>query len=113
MQKYNKPNNRSTYKPNNKKKRYPSKKPRENNIEGLTITSTECNGDMERMIKKFKKKVMKSGLMIELKSRQAYEKPSDKRRRRKKESIRRCRKEELKIKALNKDDDWRSSNESN
>jgi len=41
------------------------------------------NNNIEGALKKFKRKVKDSGLMIELRDRQYYEKPSEKRRREK------------------------------
>ncbi len=67
---------------------------------GLIVTAEECNGDIERMIRKFKKKVMKSGILLDLKAKQFYEKPSDKKRRRKKESIKRIQRENEKLMQL-------------
>ena len=39
------------------------------------------NNNIEGALKKFKRKVKESGLMVELRDRQYYEKPSEKRRR--------------------------------
>ena len=41
------------------------------------------NNNIEGALKKFKRKVKESGLMVELRDRQYYEKPSEKRRREK------------------------------
>ena len=41
------------------------------------------NNNIEGVLKKFKRKVKDSGLMVELRDRQYYEKPSEKRRREK------------------------------
>ena len=41
------------------------------------------NNNIEGAVKKFKRKVKESGLMVELRDRQYYEKPSEKRRREK------------------------------
>ena len=41
------------------------------------------NNNIEGSLKKFKRKVKESGLMVELRDRQYYEKPSEKRRREK------------------------------
>ena len=41
------------------------------------------NNNIEGALKKFKRKVKDSGLMVELRDRQYYEKPSEKRRREK------------------------------
>ena len=50
------------------------------------------NNNVEKAIRQLKKKVMKDGLLKELKRRQFYEKPSLKRQRLKKESIKRVNK---------------------
>ena len=47
------------------------------------------NGDMEKALKVFKKKVLTDGLMKELKARQAYEKPSERNKRKLAEAKRR------------------------
>ena len=46
---------------------------------------------MESMLIRFKKKVQNAGLFRELKMRKAYEKPSEKKARKKRECIRRIR----------------------
>jgi small subunit ribosomal protein S21 len=55
-----------------------------------------------RMIKKFTKKVKKSGLFDELKSKEYYEKPSDKKRREKKKRKRVLKKLQQEKDAKNK-----------
>ena len=45
------------------------------------------NNNVEKVIRVLKKKLMKDGVMKELKMRQYYEKPSDRRVRKKKEMI--------------------------
>ena len=55
------------------------------------------NNDVEKAIRILKKKVAKSGLMRELKQRQYYEKPSDKRIRKNKEAVKRWRKVQKKL----------------
>ena len=50
------------------------------------------NNNVEKAMRQLKKKVMKDGLLKELKQRQYYEKPSLKRQRLKKESIKRVNK---------------------
>jgi len=47
--------------------------------------------DPEILAKRFKKKFLKSGVMQEYKERLFFEKPSDKKRRKKRESVRRAR----------------------
>ena len=50
------------------------------------------NNDIDKAIKLFKKKVLAEGLMKELKAREAYEKPSVKRKRKLAEAVRREKK---------------------
>lgn len=54
-------------------------RPRENNIEGLVVEVR--NGDVNKALRIFKKKVQESGVIQEYKERQHYVKPSEKRRR--------------------------------
>ena len=56
------------------------------------------NENIERVIKRFNKKVKKLGIIDEYKEKQRYMKPSEKRRRAKKRSDRRRAKEEAKRK---------------
>jgi len=56
--------------------------------------------DDEALIKRFRKKFSKSGLAKELRQKMFFEKPSDKRRRKKAQSIRLLKKEEEKIEKL-------------
>ena len=51
----------------------------------------ECGADFESAIRIFSNKVRRSGLLLELRRRGSYEKPSAKRRREKIEDIRRSR----------------------
>tara|TARA_B100000530_G_scaffold4261_1_gene3585 strand:+ start:236 stop:451 length:216 start_codon:yes stop_codon:yes gene_type:complete len=57
------------------------------------------NNNVEKALRVLKKKLMKDGVMRELKERQYFQKPSWKKREKKKESIRRHKKEQ-KLKAL-------------
>ena len=58
------------------------------------MTTVEVrNNNVEKAIRVLKKKIQRDGLMKELRRRQYYEKPSLKRQRKKKEAIRRCKKE--------------------
>jgi small subunit ribosomal protein S21 len=41
------------------------------------------DGNVERALRKFKKKIQESGLLIELKERETYEKPTTRRKRKK------------------------------
>jgi len=56
------------------------------------------NENIERVIKRFSKKVKKLGILDDYKDKQRYMKPSEKRRRMKKRSDRRRAKEEAKQK---------------
>jgi ribosomal protein S21 len=42
----------------------------------VTVTAAECNGDNEKMIRKFSKKVKRSGIIDECRERQYFKKPS-------------------------------------
>ena len=57
----------------------------------VQVTVKGNNG--ERAIRQLKKKLMKEGILRELRLREAYEKPSLKRQRKHKESLRRVAKE--------------------
>ena len=57
------------------------------------------NNNVEKALRVLKKKLLKDGVMKELRDRQYYQKPSFKKREKKKESVRRHKKEN-KIKAL-------------
>ena len=57
------------------------------------------NNNVEKALRVLKKKLMKDGVMKELKDRAHYQKPSFKKREKKKENIRRYKKDQ-KIKAL-------------
>ena len=60
--------------------------------QGLSVVVK--NNNIDKAIKIFKKKVLTDGLLKELKAREAYEKPSVKKRRKKAEAVRRERKEQ-------------------
>ena len=57
------------------------------------------NNNVEKALRVLKKKLLKEGVMKELRDRQYYQKPSFKKREKKKESVRRHKKDQ-KIKAL-------------
>ena len=57
------------------------------------------NNNVEKALRVLKKKLFKDGVMKELRDRQYYQKPSFKKREKKKESVRRHKKDQ-KIKAL-------------
>ena len=63
------------------------------------ITVEVRNNNVEKALRVLKKKLIKSGQMKELKERQYYQKPSFKKREKKKEGIRRYKKEQ-KLKAF-------------
>jgi len=58
----------------------------------MTITVIVKNNNIEKAIRTLKKKVLKEGLLKEIKQRQYYEKPSLKRQREHKENLKRCSK---------------------
>ena len=59
----------------------------------MTITVEVRNNNVEKALRVLKKKLQKDGLMKELRMRQHFEKPSLKRQRKHKESLRRVAKE--------------------
>ena len=65
----------------------------------MTIEVTVRNGNVEKAMRVLKKKLLKDGLMRELKERQHYSKPSHVKREAKKQQIRRHKKEQ-KLRAL-------------
>ena len=66
---------------------------------GICVIKREGEDD-EDLIKRFRKKFSKSGLAKELRERMYFEKPSDKKRRKKAQCIRNILREEEKLKAL-------------
>lgn len=66
---------------------------------GICVVRRESE-DIEDLIKRFRKKFSKSGLAKEVRERMYFEKPSDKKRRRKAQCIRNIEKEEEKLKML-------------
>ena len=65
----------------------------------MSITITVRNNNVEQALRVLKKKCQKDGLLKELRQRQYYEKPCDKRNRKKKEMIKACKKREKKLAA--------------
>ncbi len=65
----------------------------------MGILVTVRNGNLEQAMRVLKKKVAKEGLVKELRQRQYYEKPSDKKIRKKKENTRAWMKKQKKLKA--------------
>lgn len=65
----------------------------------MGILVTVRNGNLEQAMRVLRKKVAKEGLVKELRQRQYYEKPSDKKIRKKKENTRAWMKKQKKLKA--------------
>jgi ribosomal protein S21 len=42
----------------------------------ITVTADECRGDAEKMVRKFCKKIKRSGILDEVRERRFYKKPS-------------------------------------
>lgn len=61
------------------------------NLDGSRVTVEY--GNVEQALRKFKKKIQKSGLLQELRNREFYEKPTSERKRKKAEAISRHRKQ--------------------
>jgi|TARA_B110000967_G_scaffold8418_1_gene8455 small subunit ribosomal protein S21 len=59
----------------------------------MTYTIEVRNNNVEKALRVLKKKLMKEGTMKLLKERSVYQKPSERKREKKKESIRRLKKE--------------------
>lgn len=69
----------------------------------VKVTSKECRGNTERMIRRFIKKSKKAKIVEQVRERRYYKKPSDKKREdRKKAERRRIRDELKKQRALEK-----------
>ena len=60
----------------------------------MTLEVTVRNNNVKTALRILKKKLEQDGVMMELRRRQFYEKPSEKRREAKKQSIRRAKKRE-------------------
>ena len=63
----------------------------------MSITIQVRNGNLEQALRVLKKKSQKVGLLKELKARQYFEKPSEKKRRKKKEGIANFKKKQAKL----------------
>ena len=63
----------------------------------MSITIQVRNGNLEQALRVLKKKSQKSGILKELKARQYFEKPSEKKRRKKKEGIANYKKKQAKL----------------
>lgn len=66
---------------------------------GICVVRRKGESD-DDLLKRFRKKFSKSGISKELRDRMYYEKPSDKRRRKKLQSIRAMKREEEKLQEL-------------
>ena len=63
----------------------------------MSITVEVRKGNLEQAMRVLKRKIQKEGLIKEIRMRQYYEKPSDKRIRKKKENIANCKKKAKKL----------------
>ena len=67
------------------------------NIYNLAVVYRKKDEDVETLIKRFKKKVMSEGIMIELKRREYYLSPSQKRKEKSKQAQKKLRKYNSKL----------------
>jgi len=63
----------------------------------LSVTIQVRNGNVEQALRVLKKKLQKDGLLKELKAKQYFEKPSEKKRRKKKEGVANFKKKQKKL----------------
>ena len=63
----------------------------------MSITVEVRKGNVEQAMRVLKRKVQKEGLVKELRERQSFEKPSEKKRRKKKENIANVKKNKKKL----------------
>ncbi len=63
----------------------------------MSVTIQVRNGNVEQALRDLKKKLQKDGLLKELKAKQYFEKPSEKKRRKKKEGIANFKKKQKKL----------------
>ena len=66
----------------------------------MSITVEVRKGNLEQAMRVLKRKVQKEGIVKEIKMRQYFEKPSEKKRRKKKENIANCKKLKKKLERL-------------
>ena len=66
----------------------------------MSITIEVRRGNVEQAMRVLKRKVQKEGIVKELRQRQYYEKPSAKKRRKRKENIANCKKLKKKLERL-------------
>jgi small subunit ribosomal protein S21 len=95
MQGYNR--NKQNFKPrsfSNGNDRY--NKPKQSQPDGLAV-SVRDGEDISRALRRLKKKVERAGILKELRDRQHYEKPSEKRRKAKKAGIARWKKKQREL----------------
>jgi small subunit ribosomal protein S21 len=64
----------------------------------LSVIIQVRNGNVEQAMRVLKKKLQKDGLLKDLRAKQYYEKPSEKKRRKKKEGIANFKKNQKKLK---------------
>ena len=69
-------------------------------VYNLSLTIQVRNGNVEQAMRVLKKKLQKDGLLKSLKDKQHYEKPSAKKRRKKKEAIANFKKKQKKLMAM-------------
>lgn len=77
------------WKQNNRQSRQP-RKSKEHKIGPLEVEV--INGDIDRAIRELKNKMSKEGILTELKCRKFAEKPSEKKRRKRREALKKVRK---------------------
>lgn len=65
-----------------------------NDVPKTNALEVTCDNNIEKAIKILKRKIIKEGLFKELKQRKYFEKPSERKKRKLKESIKKMRKEE-------------------
>lgn len=63
----------------------------------MSITVEVRKGNVEQAMRVLKRKVQKEGIVKELRERQSFEKPSEKKRRKRKENIANVKKEKKKL----------------
>ena len=81
-----------TYNNNYKPRRQWKERPKEGGLEVIVR-----DNNLEKALRIFKRKVQKSGLLKEIKIRSFYEKPAEKKQRKKKEAVKRWRKLQKKL----------------
>lgn len=61
----------------------------------MIIYLSDCNGNLETAIRRLNRRIMREGTFEELKRRRFFEKPSDKKRRKMRDSIYRSKKKKV------------------